>query len=180
MARSSPLWWPWVQRQLDARRWNPARLAREIAKFADGPSESAIGRWQNQGSAPSPESVHAVAKAFHVDVRKALAAANLATARELNAPWLDPSRIDLTAMPDEALAEQMKELANEAATRLARRAARPLQPATATVNGTNHATTTTATAAGPSRHIIPAAETELVPPSSDEDEGMSVDAGHCA
>jgi hypothetical protein len=188
------MWWPWVQRQLDARGWVPADLAREIRKRGGGPDESAIGRWKNKGSAPTRESVRAVTAVFRCDrdgVRKAKIAAGLVTADDLDAPWPDLSRldapwpdlsrIDLTAVPDEALAEQMKELADEVAARLTRRAPRPLHPATATANGANHTMIATTTG-GASRHIIPAAETESVPPSSGEDEGtgLSIDAGHCA
>lgn len=162
MARTSHMWWPWVQRNLDARGWKPADLAREIrAELGHGPDESVIGRWRNKGATPTRESVRAVAAVFHRDVREALVAAGLVTARELDAAWADPSRIDLTIVPDEALAE---EVAARLVRRTVRSPRRPRQPATA--NGR----TTIAPTSADSRHAVPA-DAEMAPPLSEESEG---------
>jgi hypothetical protein len=169
MAQTSAMWWPWVQRQLNARDWRPADLAREIRKLGGGPDESVIGRWKNKGATPTRESVIAVAKAFHCDrdgVRRALIAAGLVTAREFDAPWADPMKVDLTTVPDEALAK-------EVVARLVRRAAR--QPA---ANGPSRTTIAT-TDPGGTRHTVPA-ETTTAPPSSGEDERAGTNVEHCA
>jgi hypothetical protein len=186
MARSAPMWWPWVQMRLDERGWIPADLAREIRKLGFvGPDESAIGRWKNKGSAPTRESVRAVTAVFHCDrdaVRKAKIAAGLVTADDLDAPWPDLSlldapwpdlsRIDLTAVPDEALAEQMKELADEVAARLVRGHAAHRQSAPSA----NGASRTPIAPTGPgSRHVVPA-DAETAPPLSEESErGVNAD-----
>jgi hypothetical protein len=172
MARTSEMWWPWLQRQLDARDWRPADLAREIrTRIGHGPDESVIGRWKNKGSAPTRESVIAVAEALHVDVRKALIAAGMVTASELDAPWADPSRVDLTSVPDEALAE-------EVLTRLVRRTNRRHQPAAASIGVATGRTTMATSSSEGSRHSVPT-DSESAPPSSGEGEGAEVDA-HCA
>ena len=169
MARSSPMWWPWVQRGLDERGWTPARLAHEIrTQLGYGPDESTIGRWKNKGSAPTRESVRAVAAVFRCDVRKALRAAE----------WIDLSQIDLSLVPDEVLEDEVY----GRQVRRRRGASPQCQPAVVavTANGANHSTT--ATTSGASRHVVSGAETTTVPPSSGEDEGtgLSIDASHCA
>ena len=181
MARTSVMWWPWVQRQLNARRWRPADLAREIRKRGGGPDESVIGRWKNRGSQPTRESVRIVAEVFHRDVREALVAAGLATAKEMAAPWGNPLGLDLMTVPDEALAEEVlarESLAEEVLARLARRGLRQHQPVAASIGAATGRTTIPTSSSASSRHTVPT-DTEPAPPTSEEDEGAEVDA-HCA
>lgn len=114
MARSTR-WWSWVQRWLDAYGWSPADLARAVKAETggDGPDESVIGRWKTRGATPTNENIRVVAKVLKRDVREALIASGLFTARELNAPWPD-YRTLLASAPDE-------DFADEAQARLTRR-----------------------------------------------------------
>lgn len=108
--RSSSQWWPWVEKQLDARGWTKADLMRATAKYGRKVDESVIGRWQNRGSMPTRESVRAVAAVFQADMRPALIAAGLVSATELGAEWVEErtGEIDLSQASDDALIEEIR------------------------------------------------------------------------
>jgi hypothetical protein len=98
-----------VRRNLDARDWTNADLARAIRhQFGHGPDESVIGRWRTRGARPNRESVEKVAAVFGVDIRKALVAAGYVRAHEIDAEWADPGAVDLSEIPDEALIEEVQ------------------------------------------------------------------------
>lgn len=98
-------WWEYVERLMSEHEWSKADLSR-----AADVDQSVIGRWQNQGAAPEPRTVRAVAAAFGRDVREAAIAAELFTAEELtsgSAPVIDPDTFDLSIIPDERLRDEV-------------------------------------------------------------------------
>jgi transcriptional regulator with XRE-family HTH domain len=173
MPRSSTSrWWRWVQRNLDARSWTNADLARAIRERGGSVDESVIGRWKNRGATPSPDSVRLVAKVFGRNIREAIIASELFTARELNAELLDPANTDLTRVPDELLIDELRQRIaarheqaqhEQPSPASKRRARKPAASRTATTvrTGSGHSTT------------IPLDGQTNNPPPSEEDEGSS-------
>jgi hypothetical protein len=155
-----------VQRNLDARSWTNADLARAIRERGGSVDESVIGRWKNRGATPSPDSVRLVAKVFGRNIREAIIAAELFTARELNAELLDPANTDLSQVDDELLIDELRsriaarheQAQHEQPSPASKRAASRM----ATVRtGASHETT------------IPLDGQTKNPPPSEEDEGSS-------
>ena len=94
-------WAEYVQTHLDALGWNNATLA--AAARLD---RSLVGRWLNEGKQPSIESVRAVAKAFHRDIREGLIAAGYFTEEEMKVSA--PQRPDLHLLDDDELLAEVK------------------------------------------------------------------------
>lgn len=97
-----------MQRNLDARSWTNADLARAIRERGGSIDESVIGRWKNRGATPSPDNIRVVAKVFGRNIREAILASELFTARELNAELLDPANTDLSQVDDELLIDELR------------------------------------------------------------------------
>src|SRR5690606_12973243 len=94
-------WAEYVQTHLDALGWNNATLA--AAARLD---RSLVGRWLNEGKQPSIESVRAVAKAFHRDIREGLIAAGYFTEEEMKVSARQ--RPDLHLLDDDELLAEVK------------------------------------------------------------------------
>lgn len=181
MSRSSP-WWQWVQRNLDALGWRPADLAHAIRnEVGDGPDESVIGRWKNKGATPTLDSVRAVAQVFHTDIRQAIIASGLMTARELNAAWPEWTEEDLARqLPDDVLLEEVRARLSrrrrQPASRPRSRAVTPSPergPDRTTISPSSHDGDSTTVV----QHPLDKAET---PPSHHGDEGAEASSGSVA
>lgn len=71
-------WAEWVRQHLDALDWSNADLAR-----VTGLDRSLIGRWLNEGTQPTIDSIRAVCQAFHRDIRQGLIVTGLFTEAEM-------------------------------------------------------------------------------------------------
>lgn len=67
---------------------------------------SLIGRWLNEGTQPSIESIRAVSRAFHRDIREGLVATGLFTDKEL---YIDgPAEPDMRLVDDDRLLNEVR------------------------------------------------------------------------
>jgi transcriptional regulator with XRE-family HTH domain len=158
-----------------AEGWSTADLARATK---GGISESTIGRWKNRGWRPDVESVRIVAKVFDYDIRKALVASGIITAKELNAPAADPSRPDLTVVSDDALVDEIRKRLSKpwVVTDPPQPRRRQAAAAVASENGSNGSASTPVTT-GPRSTAIAVHGHEEAPPPRGEGEGAD-DALH--
>lgn len=105
-------WAEYVQRHLDALGWDNATLSR-VAQLPDGRriDRSLIGRWINEGTQPSIESIRAVARALDRDIREGLVAAGKLTAEEVGMfidEDLPPTSPDLRLLSDDELLDEVR------------------------------------------------------------------------
>lgn len=98
---SSARWAEWVQQHLDALGWTNIDLAR-----AAGIDRSLIGRWLNDGTRPTIESIRAVCRAFHRDIRQGLIMAGLFTEAEMQTSA--PAAPDVRLLGDEELLGEVR------------------------------------------------------------------------
>jgi len=94
-------WAEYVQTHLDALGWSNATLA-----AAAGLDRSLIGRWLNEGKLPSIESVRAVSRAFHRDIREGLIAAGYFTEDEMKVKAAQAP--DIRLLDDDTLLDEVK------------------------------------------------------------------------
>ena len=95
-------WAQYVQANLDSLGWTNSTLA--VRADID---RSLIGRWLNEGTVPSIESVRAVAKAFRRPVWEGLVAANLLKEDELMATPTS-NEPDLRLVDDDTLLAEVR------------------------------------------------------------------------